>query len=244
MVSFSRKVGPITIISHWFCKKPRRIYGVVFAEYMQCQSREDFIGFVKKPFFTKVIDLKKGDRDVLAGFSSNTRYKIHRAQRDGVQFEHENNRLAFINFFNSFARLNHISRLAPTHYVGLTNNTVISKAVHHGIDLVMHSHIIDEESGRARLLHSASCAEAAGNQKLTRLIGFANRFLHYAEMMQFKSQGIAFYDFGGYAVNTEDKKLNNINRFKDGFGGEIIEESTYRSVPLCLARIMHRGLVQ
>ncbi len=38
-----------------------------------------------------------------------------------------------------------------------------------------------------------------------------------------KSRGLKFFDFGGYAVDVkEGDQLFDINRFKHGFGGELV----------------------
>ncbi len=64
------------------------------------------------------------------------------------------------------------------------------------------------------------------------LVGMANRFLHFKDMTYFKDNNYMVYDFGGYAFETNDEQLKNINDFKDSFGGTLIHESDY--MPLIL----------
>ncbi len=51
--------------------------------------------------------------------------------------------------------------------------------------------------------------------------------LAFYESMKFaRDKGVSYFDFGGYAINTkEGEQLFQINRFKDGFKGELIHYS-------------------
>jgi lipid II:glycine glycyltransferase (peptidoglycan interpeptide bridge formation enzyme) len=46
-------------------------------------------------------------------------------------------------------------------------------------------------------------------------------------MLYFKEKIYLEYDFGGYAFGTSNAKLQGINKFKDSFGGELVEQSNY-----------------
>ena len=108
--------------------------------------------------------------------------------------------------------------------------------------VVMHSYIVDREASRARLLHSASLFRNVDDSKERNAIGRANRLLHFKAMMLFAEQGFDCYDFGGYAMDTEDRDLVSINRFKDEFGGELAEESSYLSYPMFLIKALRGNL--
>lgn len=66
------------------------------------------------------------------------------------------------------------------------------------------------------------------------LIGIANKLLTYEDMLYFRSQGFSSFDFGGYALGTNDHQLQGINRFKKMFGGELHQLYTYYSIPYYL----------
>src|SRR5262249_37191050 len=113
---------------------------------------------------------------------------------------------------------------------------VVTKSVVGGESLSMHSYLVDRDRKRALLLHTASLFRNADDKQKRNKIGMANRLLHYRDMLFFKEQGCDIYDFGGYAKDTQDQDLININQFKEGFGGTIIEESHYTSIALALLR--------
>lgn len=54
------------------------------------------------------------------------------------------------------------------------------------------------------------------------LIGRANRFHHWQDMLRFKQAGIRVYDFGGWYQGTTDTEKLGINRFKAEFGGTVV----------------------
>ena len=60
------------------------------------------------------------------------------------------------------------------------------------------------------------------------------------DMIYFKKEGYAIYDFGGYAYGTNNPDLIGINNFKDQFGGELVEESNFSPV---LTSIILTGLI-
>jgi Pyruvate/2-oxoacid:ferredoxin oxidoreductase gamma subunit len=71
-------------------------------------------------------------------------------------------------------------------------------------------------------------------------IGRANRFLHFQDMIYFKELGFKIYDLGGYKLNTTRVDLLNVNKFKDGFRGELVEQSHYETYSLVLMKLIHK----
>lgn len=54
------------------------------------------------------------------------------------------------------------------------------------------------------------------------MLGRANRYHRWQDILKFKKLGVLLYDFAGLYTDTTNQKLLNINRFKEGFGGEIV----------------------
>ena len=102
--------------------------------------------------------------------------------------------------------------------------------------LVMHLYLVDYIGKRVTLSYSASLFRYEKLSTVKNIIGNANRFLHYNDMIYFKSKGFKIYDLGGYAKDTNDSEKKGINFFKDSFGGEFIEESNYFSIPAYIGK--------
>ncbi len=205
-------------------------------EYKQATFNCKQFGYQKSSFFTKLIDLRAGQEVLKSPMSKTMKYKIRRAKREGVIFEKEKNNLAIIPFYNEFAKTNNNLTAIDTKYIASINpNLVVTKAVIGNEPLVMHGYIVDRKIGRVRLLFSASQPRSKVDADKNALLGRANRFLHFEDMLYFKAENFDVYDFGGYAKDTTDQALQGINRFKDGFGGVLIEEFDY--TPLWIASL-------
>lgn len=206
-----------------------------FVEHIQCKSKQNYIGLKRWRYFTKIIDLSQGEDKIFGNFGRNTRHKIQRAKREGIICNTENNLEQFVEFYNLFAEAKSI---APTSVEALRNYgdyLVITKAMQDNSILVMHAHLIDEEERRVRATMSASLYRYEDNQEKRNLIGRANRFLFFKDMLFFKECNFTTFDFGGYGGYDI---LVDVDKFKDGFGGILLEESIYTSHLLRIYRFL------
>ena len=80
---------------------------------------------------------------------------------------------------------------------------------------------------RARLIYSASIRRQTTETPLKALIGRANCFHTWHDILRFQRQGIETYDFGGWYGGTENAEKLRINRFKESFGGKVVPEFNY-----------------
>ena len=218
---FAKWTG-LAIFHNWFSQEPSLADAFRFAQFYHCQSLRPAIGLRRRPKFTSLIDLTGTEASIIQGFSETTRYKVRRAARENVLFR----LVSDIDEYCEFARLD-ANNLLP-YWPFLT----VTKAIACDDTLVMHSHLYDKEIGRVALYHSISSYHDAADSLKRNFIGRANRWLHYQDMLYFKSQGALIYDFGGIAKGSENQKMQHINEFKQGFGGDLVEESNYVSYPI------------
>jgi hypothetical protein len=102
--------------------------------------------------------------------------------------------------------------------------------------IIGHSYLVDDGAKKVMLLHSRSGINGIVDKSVRQIYGGANRQLHHLDMLYFKAKGYLIYDWGGIAYNTDNPKLQGINHFKMEFGGKLVRESNYVSVPLYLLR--------
>jgi len=198
-------------------------------------------GFRREPFSTLIVELDADAEMLLAACGRNTRYKVQRAAREGAIASNEADWQRFVAFYNAFAKHKGLATLdgrsAPN------QAGAVRKVTQEGVELVMHSYLIDRDIGRARLLHSASLLHGLAENASRAAVGRANRFLHYDDMLYFRRLGLRMYDFGGYALDiAAGGELEGINRFKQGFGGRLLAETNYTSMPLWLLRRLRAAL--
>lgn len=201
------------------------------ADVFRClQTPTAIDGALCEPFTTLVIDLSAGDDAILARMDKNTRYEIRRAEeRDSVRYAPVPiQQLADLQPFlddyvihaasgNRALRPNvaKLSQLIQRGYLDLS--TVLDAK---GQVLTWHVYVLVD--GRARLLYSVAPAPQSEDSEYRNLRGRANRLHHWLDILRFKQSGCSRYDFGGIYTGSSDVKRLNINKFKRGFGGEVV----------------------
>ncbi|HEX2826072.1 MAG TPA: hypothetical protein VHP37_06985 [Burkholderiales bacterium] len=178
-------------------------------------------------FLSLVSDLTADERALMARLGNTNRYKINRANnRDGLTAEFLAAPAArleeFRAFYDAFAGQ---KKLAPSYRRGLeascaAGQLVLSAASRDGRRIVWHAYVTS--GGSAALLHSASHFRAEDGVDRA-LVGRANRWLHWKDMLEFKAAGYRRYDWGGMFEDESVAAQASINNFKREFGGDPIE---------------------
>lgn len=229
MITIRRKSTSI-----WFCPATEKMNPFGLSHYFNAQSTGKKLGFVRKIVHTPLIDLSMEPTELLKSFEKNTQYEIRRAQREGVEFSTDITLQEFIDFYNVFAETKGRRKLTVNLLEAFAEKIQLTRAVAKGTCLAVHFYLCDPEASRARLQYSATHFRKETDKEIIKLTGYANRFLHFSDMCHFKSLGYRTYDLGGYAHQTTNQELAQINRFKDCFQGRLVEEGDYISIPLYL----------
>jgi hypothetical protein len=182
-------------------------------------------------FYTLHIDLLRDDEQLFSEINRTSRYHINRAiKQDSIKYCFYKPKLEdvleFSNYYNIFAASKRISQCNITKLIALTKNDGLffSKVLDKENNILCyHANIVDEK--RARLLYSASHFRESYDNEYRALVGRANKYLHWNDIISFKKEGLLIYDFGGIEMLDEkNSELQNIARFKKAFGGEIVHE--------------------
>lgn len=180
---------------------------------------------------TLLIDLSQEEDALFAAVNPDTRTKIRRARdKDGIRCEAvpvEAASLAdFTAFYGRFASGKGLHAPAPGYLeaVARDGGLDLSRACDPltGEVLVWHAHLV--ACGRARLLLSASLFRESEDAQRRNLIGRANRYLHWCDLLRFKAALVGTYDWGGWYAGATDEAKLQINRFKKDFGGSVARE--------------------
>jgi hypothetical protein len=234
----------------WFDEEPPAAPAV---DVLTFRGRQAPLGCDESsPFLSLVHDLEVDREKLFATFDSTARYEVRRAQsRDRLSaafFTEPGAALeAFCAFYDEFAK--HKS-LPPAYRRALSamrdaGSLVLTAASRDGEPLVWHAYVTDGRT--AALLHSASHFRAAGTANRA-LVGRANRWLHWRDMLAFKEMGVATYDWGGLFEDESVPEQASINRFKRRFGGRphraytcvamlTIKGRAYRALQTVLERV-------
>lgn len=228
MINIIRKKFGYTNTESWFATKINKWNGFKMYFYRQASINTSPLLFHKEEFYTLLTDLNLSEEELYKKCSSTVRNEVKRAEREGVIHSFDTSIDKFILFFNNFARAKGLREIKESQMKAYGTHLIITEAIYNNIVLAAHSYIIDDNSNRVRLYQSATQRLSADLDY--NLIGRANKFLHYSDMLKFKELNYSIYDWGGIAHNTADSSLLGINKFKKSFGGTECIEYNYTSL--------------
>lgn len=222
MLIISKKSKGVPVIDCWYAEHALAMNGVI--RYQQAQKP---IGAQPEKFETLLSDLKEDEETILSHYSKNCRYEVRRAPKEGIVCAvkcgkeiTEQDILIFTDFFEQFWASKGISyhekekcRAMMRQYAGAGAMALTTASLNDKL-LVYHTYVMDGQ--RVRLYQSASQFRT-DESITTKIVGFANRYLHYQDMLFFKNMGKEQYDWGGAGKTGE---VESITKFKESFGGE------------------------
>jgi hypothetical protein len=205
----------------WFDEEPPPSPGV---DVLTFRGRPEPLGRSEWSAFRSLVhDLTLDEHALWSTFEANTRYEIRRAEaRDALRVEFMTDPHAaldeFCAFYDDFAKE---KALETSYRRGLeamceAGRLVLSAASRGGERLVWHAYVTD--GGTAALLHSASHFRSMDRAQRA-LVGRANRWLHWRDLLAFKAANVARYDWGGLFEDESLPEHASVNRFKRCFGG-------------------------
>ena len=205
--------------------------------YYTSYNGETPLLFKEKKYITSVIDLTLSLDDISSKMKSNYRNEVKRAGNEGVEFELTEEIDEFIKYYNDFASKRGLSSISKNN-VTKYPNFVLTKATYGNNILAYHVTYMDDDIKKASLLFSAS--NRLSDNVDTKLIGFANKYLHFKDFEYFKEMGYTIYDFSGLVEDPNNKQEYGIGLFKKGFGGEIVECKSIYSPIMALALLFRK----
>lgn len=213
----------------WFDIAPKTAFAT---RYIQSSANVEVACMIKQLFHTLTVDILQAEESILAGCTPNCRNEIRKGKKMGLDFHAGPIKQTDGDFIHHFLSTKKLGRFNRAYLVD--PQAVICMASLNGVRLATHMYFVSSSVGRARLVYSAvadpvslTCQTEVPTQ---RLIGIANRFLHFSAMLYFKMQGLKVYDFGGIGLEESDLKIKGINEFKRSFGGSLVTEYNYTPI--------------
>jgi hypothetical protein len=219
-----RKAG-LRILETWF---DERVDGIPADIVRHFQYPAIVSGAQCRPFHTILVDLSRESDLVLAAMKRETRYEIRRAEeKDSLTHEMwisaDADRLErFLSFHDTYAAREGLPKVRSRrlrHF--LAAGALSLSAVRSDSEDAIVWHAYYKTHNRVRLLYSASRGREWPPTRRA-MVGRANRYHHWRDMLDFKANGVRTYDFGGWYDGIANSKLLSVNKFKEGFGGQIV----------------------
>jgi hypothetical protein len=241
MIIINKTVKKITLNEYWFLDRKLKHH------FFSVVSYRSYLGSNKPKYmfqevsYTLLTDLTLPEEKIFSSVKSNFRNEIRKAEKSNFIYEVNNiSKEDFIDFYNSFAqtkRLNLITVRMLEQYE--LENLIFFTAYDTNLELlVAHAFLVDGKY--ARLLHSASQIHRMEYSERRKIIGFINKKLHWESIVYFKNKAYQYYDWGGFAKNTENTSLQGINAFKRSFGGSETKVYNYNSILFEIIRIFSK----
>jgi hypothetical protein len=173
-----------------------------------------------------LVDLTQSLDVLLKAMSQTARRKLRLAEKiAGLKIVRNgpNAMRDFLPLYNEFARAKHSG-------VSQINEQVLQRYAPHSdfflsyIDdkpVCAHLNLVDPDLRRSRLVYSAN--RRFDDPETARMCAIVNSHLHWHEMQTYRQEDLMVYDFGGYSKGANA----GIDRFKEAFGGTVVDEHTY-----------------
>ena len=180
------------------------------------------------PYHTIWIDLTRPADDLLAAIHRDTRKEIRRAERDNAVaevFPSPAPELVdqFCEAYNRSVAVKGLPPLDNSDVAPLNDGgSLLLSRVRQQDGPVLAWHVYYQGNRRCTLWRSVSmhrAAEAVSGQA----IGRGNRYLHWQDLLYFQSKAFEAMDMGGWYGGSDDAELLSINRFKEEFGGKVVD---------------------
>jgi hypothetical protein len=224
MITFKAKFS-ITVGTCWYTTDTSgRVADLVHYRHLP----EPIEGAINEEFVTLWIDLTKDEDELLAEMNKSTRHHVRKAGEYGFAYEawypDTTRKLQeFREFFDASAAAKGLLPLAWRDIRAYASNGALDLSrvsAADGTPLVWHGHYRD--AGHARQTYTASVFRTQSDPAFRNMVGRANRYHCWEDMLRFKREGIPLYDFGGWYPGTDDQELLAVNFFKEGFGGRVV----------------------
>ena len=213
----------------WFDEQPEEKPMVDVLHYIERTHPIEGIQFDE--FYTMLLDLTQDQNELWEKLGKNNKYKIKRAeQKDKTIYLYwdknniDNNILNdFFDFYDIFSSSKGLKKLQRARVKSFADAGILDLSLvksNEGIPLVWHAHCCVQN--KAVFFYGASLKDYKDTSYQS-LLGRANRYHHWQDILRFKELEILTYDFGGWYAGNTDQKLLNINKFKEEFGGEIVK---------------------
>lgn len=179
------------------------------------------------PFGSHVIDLTNDEETLFSNVHSKHRNVIKKAQKDGVMIEKGSNEKLISDYYQLDVETWKRSDKASS-----GENAIRKQLEKLGNQAIIYMAYLEGEaqSGAIYYYNSQMCYYMHGANKNGPHIGSGN-LLQWQAILDMKALGVKQFSFVGCRINEdENSKYHGIQRFKERFGGELIQGYMFKMV--------------
>ena len=196
-----------------------------FAAFLQTKVKTKIRLMRRVEFSSIAVTLGKTEEVLFNDIKKSTRNEIRRALKEGVECSLLSDTIEGLKIHKNYYEKNGLGSVSVDRYVN-DIKVRVTVATYQSKVISVHTYLLCDQRQIVRLLFSSTIPPEYGIER--KVVGWANRSLHWHDIRYFKAMGFDVYDFGGIAVgNSLSSKTEEINRFKKLFGGEIVVYYNY-----------------
>jgi lipid II:glycine glycyltransferase (peptidoglycan interpeptide bridge formation enzyme) len=224
---------PLSVKHYWFDQRPAERFIIPDVAKLYSISKP-IAGKYNSESWTLLTDLTLSDEDLMCLLHKDTRKQVRRAEREDIIVERPDLRLyevldEFAVFYNKFS--NSKAEVRDTLKVSVQLHMLkryaeagmleVARVLGRDKEPIVY-HVVLVVHGRARVHHSASLFRQYESSEYRHYLGWANRYLHWKNMIYYKTRGCDLYDMGGWYTGKDNESLLRTNQFKKEFGGKVV----------------------
>lgn len=180
-------------------------------------------GTTLQPRHTMVIDTSKSPAEVLAQMHQKTRYNIRLAEKRGVTVRWSNDQSDFAIFLDLIERT-YARQGIRTHSRNYYQKLFFTLSAAGMVNLVIAEFEGQALAANLVIWHQKTATYLHGGSSDHHKEMMAPHVLQWATIQEAHRRGVQDYDLWGAAPTGEvNHKLAGVTRFKEGFGGQLIE---------------------
>jgi lipid II:glycine glycyltransferase (peptidoglycan interpeptide bridge formation enzyme) len=217
-----------------FSDYPYDIESCDFLKFNYCKNKVLAKGFTCQKEFTSIIDLSKDLDTIWKNMDNNSvRYRIRRAQKEGIKIRINDGYDQFFQIYQSFIQKKGIKSIFDMFGVGTYPLEAMKKygtlfvAEHEG-EILVGTLYLEDKSNIKSWLGASKRLEV--NRAKASMISCADRLIDWEAIQYAKEKGIEEFDLGGLWPKEEAEKDENkegINNYKLSCGGKIATRYCY-----------------
>jgi hypothetical protein len=178
---------------------------------------------------TMLLDLSQTPEELLSKIKNHTRYKIRRAaEKDNLSYVYSNGTdgksiARFADYYDRHAAMKGLGKVSRRRYEILAEQGALDLTFlcdGSGDILVGSSYLVTPT--RVRGMHLAVAFRATTDSARRAMIGRANRYLRWLDILRFREAGVKVFDFGGWYTGSGDAVRTNA--YKAEFCGNVVEQ--------------------
>lgn len=237
MVVIDKKILMFKIKEIHFCDSPFEVKGCDSVNFIHCRNKIDAEGFSCVPSYTSIIDLTQDLDTIWKNMSyGNCRKPINRAERAGIKIKLNQNYDEFYEIYRSVRKIKalpgallsieDIKRWA-TLFVAELDGEIISG----------HGYVVGKDDMISWVIGSKRFEE---DKERVVMVGNASKLIIWEAIKYGRQKGVKKLDMGTIASEEEserDEALQNINFFKQSFGGVTVNCYNYQKAYTATLRI-------